>query len=89
MRVNADGTVLIPREFIQALGLKPGEEFVCAVEDHKLKLEGSQSDPGMQPPGRLSLAEYEARVQSAMGSIKPVIPLDEYFKWTRGTDEPL
>jgi bifunctional DNA-binding transcriptional regulator/antitoxin component of YhaV-PrlF toxin-antitoxin module len=91
MRVNADGTVLIPREYIQALGLKPGEELALAIDGRQLRVASGESDPG-QSPGPVPTgghADYAERIQRVRGSVQVEMTTEELMRATRFTDDPL
>ena len=38
MRVNANGRVVIPASYREALGIKPGDEVILRMEDDELRI---------------------------------------------------
>ena len=82
MRINANGQVTLPRELLERVGIRPGEEVVLGQDGNVITLRKLEKAPPREPtPGE----QFVARIAGTATANRD-LTTDEIMKLLRGDD---
>jgi len=82
MRVNANGQVTLPRELLERVGIRPGEEIELGHEGNVITLRKLEKGP----PRELTKGEKFVDSIAGTATLNQGVPTDELMKLLRGDD---
>ncbi len=82
MRVNANGQVTLPKELMDRVGIRPGEEVELGQDGSVITLRKLEKTP----PRELTKGEQLAAALRGKGTLNRDLSTDEIMKLLRGDD---
>jgi len=82
MRVNANGQVTLPRELLERVGIRPGEEIELGHEGNVITLRKLEKEP----PRELTKGEQLVARIAGTATANRDLSTDEIMKLLRGDD---